>query len=60
MGLSVKHVLGVLEWSYVVTEKTFLSKIEFGSGWHPPTPRFGKTPDFLSDFFVEPSLTFRK
>ena len=36
-GPSVKHVLGVQEWSYVVPEKTFFSKIEFGSGWHPPT-----------------------
>ena len=39
MGPSVKHVLGVLEWSCVVPEKNlfFLSKIEFGS--------------FLLDFF---------
>jgi len=32
MEPSVKHVLGVLEWSYVVPEKICFSKIEFGSG----------------------------
>ena len=34
LGPSVKHVLGVLEWSYVVSEKPFFSssKIEFGFG----------------------------
>ena len=32
MGPSVKHVLRVLEWSYVVLEKPFFSKIGFGSG----------------------------
>ena len=30
MGPSVKHVLGVHEWSYVVPENFFFSKMEFG------------------------------
>ena len=51
---SVKHVLGVLEWSYVVSEKPFflLQKIEFGSGWPPPPPGLGNH----QIFFVKPSL----
>ena len=55
MGPSVKHVLGVQEWSYVVPGKHFFSssKMQFGSGWPPPPPRFGESPDFFVFFFCE-------
>ena len=52
---SVKHVLGVLEWSYVVPEKKlFFIKIKNWFGLTPP--RFGIRPDLLFDFFLQPSL----
>ena len=55
MGPSVKHVLGVQEWSYVVPEKTFFffQKQSSVRGDIPPLPRFGESPDFLRDFFFE-------
>ena len=59
MGPSVKHVLGVLEWSYVAPEKPFFFKNRVCFGVTPPPPRFGKSPHFLHDFF-KPFLTFDK
>ena len=50
MGPSVKHVLGVLEWSYVVPEKNLFSKIEFGSGW---PPLFWQNTTLFTWFFSE-------
>ena len=55
MGPSVKYFLGVLEWSYVIPEKTFFSsKIEFGSGCPPPP--LAKHQTFYVIYFVKPSL----
>ena len=54
MGPSVKHVLGVQEWSYVVPpQKPFLSfKNRVWFGLTPP-PWFGESPDFLLDLSCE-------
>ena len=49
MGPSVKHVLGVLEWAYVVPEKNLFFKKK---------KEFGESPDFLLDLLVKPSLIY--
>ena len=52
-GASVKHVFGVLEWSYVVPEKPFFfQKWSLVRGDPPPTTRFGKIPHFLHEFLA--------
>ena len=57
MGPSVKHVLGVLEWSYVPwsLKNLFSSKIEFGLGWLP-LPGLAKDHTFHVKFSVQHSL----
>ena len=51
-GASVKHVFGVLEWSYVVPENLFFKNGVWFGVIPPPTTRFGKIPHFLHEFLA--------
>ena len=53
MGPSVKNVLGALEWSYVVPEKSFL-EIRVWFGLIPPPPGLEKHQTFYV-IFLHPS-----
>ena len=51
---SVKHVLGVLEWFYMLTEKILFQNWSLAFYYHPrpAPPQFGKRPDFFRFFFL--------
>ena len=56
---SVKHVLGVLEWFYMLTEKNTFPKQRFGillPSETPPPPGLAKDHTFSGFSFVQPSL----
>ena len=55
-GPSVKHVLSVLEWSYVVPEKTFSFKNRVWLGVTPP-PCLVNHQTFYLIFSLKPSLS---
>ena len=56
---SVKHVLGVLEWFYMLTEKILFQNSSLAFYYHPrprPPPSLAKDHIFSGFFFSHPSL----
>ena len=53
-----KHILGVLDWFLIVSDKDTFSKKQYGFSpplLTPPPPWFGKRPYFFTFFSSEPS-----